>query len=135
MRIRRAAASPHACTTGLIAMAIAATLSSAAMAAHNDMISVSASTADPNTKVASVKIADLDLTNATAQRELHARLALAVNEVCTFGSEQGPRLPVDLGCAGDAKADAERQAAAIIAMAGSPQASAMPVSVALHGSR
>lgn len=136
MRIRVAAALPHACKTGLMAIAFAATLSGAAMAANNDLISVSASTTDPNTQIANVKIADLDLTSAVAQRALHARLASAVREVCTFGGDRGPRLPVDRGCAGDAAWDAEYQARAMIAMAGSHRsATAMPVAMTVRGTR
>jgi UrcA family protein len=136
MRTRFAAAAPHACKTGLIAIALAVTLSSAAMAANDEAISVSARTIDANTKVANVKIADLDLTSPVAQRTLRARLASAVNEVCTFGGDRGPRLPVDRGCAGDAAWDAQHRALAIIAMAGSHQsASAMPATVTVRGAR
>jgi len=137
MRICPAEVSQRARKTGLlIGIAIAATLSGAAMAANTDMISVSAATTDPDTKIASVKVADLDLTRQAAQAELHARLASAVREVCTFGGDRGPRLPVDRGCSGDARADAERQAQAIIAMAANHQsASTMPAVVTVHGAK
>lgn len=119
----------------LVAIALAASLSTAAMAAHDDLISVSASPVDSNSKIANVKIADLDLRSAAGQKALHARLATAVREVCTFGGDRGPRLPVDRGCAGDAAASAEEQARNVIAMAanGNQSASAMPKTVALHG--
>jgi UrcA family protein len=136
MKNRSAAALPHACTTGLIAIALAATLSSAAMAANNDLLSVSARKIDADTNVANVKIADLDLTTAVAQRALRARIASAVTAVCTFGGDKGPRLPVDRGCAGDAAWDANQQAQAVIAMAASHQsASAMPATVTVRGAR
>lgn len=138
MTIGSAASSPHARKTGsLVAVVLAATLSSAAMAAPNDLISVSASPTDSNSKIARVKIADLDLRNVAGQFALRSRLASAVREVCTFGGDRGPRLPVDRGCSGDAAADAERQARTLIAMAasGNQSASAMPATVALHGVR
>lgn len=137
MRICPAEVSRHARKTGLvIGIALAASLSGAAMAANNEVISVSAVTTDPDTKIASVKIADLDLTRRAAQLELQARLASAVREVCTFGGDRGPRLPVDRGCSGDAAADATRQAQAIIAMAGNQQsASTMPAVVTVHGAK
>lgn len=137
MTVRPSATSLYAGKTGsLVAIVLAATLSSAAIAAHNDLISVSASPTDSDSKIASVKIADLDLRNPAGQVALRARLASAVREVCTFGGDRGPRLPVDRGCAGDAAASAEQQAQTIIAMAASqPSASAMPGSVTLHGGR
>lgn len=139
MTIRPAAISSRARQTGsLVAIVLAATLSSAAMAATpNDLISVSASPTDSDSRIASIKIADLDLRSQTGQIALRARLASAVREVCTFGGDRGPRLPVDRGCAGDAAADAEQQARSIIAMAtsGNASASAMPATVALHGAR
>ncbi|SDC22406.1 UrcA family protein [Sphingomonas sp. YR710] len=127
---------PHARKAGsLVAIVLAATLSAAAIAAHDDLISVSASPVDSNSKIANVKIADLDLRSAVGRKSLHARLAMAVREVCTFGGDRGPRLPADSGCTGDAAASAEKQARSVIAMAtnGNQSASTMPATVALHG--
>lgn len=101
----------------LIAIVLAAGLSTAAFASAADQISVSAKTDDGNTQIATISITDLDLSRPAAQAELRARLATAVREVCTFGGDRGPRMPVDKGCTGDARVDAARQAKAVIAMA------------------
>lgn len=116
----------------LLAIVLAAGLSTAAFAASADQISVSAKPGDENTRVAAVSITDLDLAHHAGQVELRARLASAVQEVCTFGGDRGPRMPVDKGCTGNARADALRQAEAIIAMA-ARQASASRSSAAVHG--
>ncbi|MDB5685912.1 MAG: UrcA family protein [Rhizorhabdus sp.] len=113
----------------LLAIVLAAGLSTAAFAGSADQISVSAKADDANTQVAAVSITDLDLSRRADQVELRARLASAVQGVCTFG---GTRMPVDKGCTGNARADASRQAEAIIAMA-ARQASASRSSAAVRG--
>jgi UrcA family protein len=110
----------------LTALAFVAGLSTAAFAADSQ-ISVSAGQ-NPNTNVATVNITDLDLTQHAGQMALHARLALAVREVCTSNNH----MPSDIGCSSDAAADANRQAQALIAKANSHQAVAVN-SVTVHG--
>jgi len=116
----------------LLAIVLAAGLSTAAFASSADQISVSAKPGDENTKIAAVAIGDLDLSRPAAQAELRSRIASAVREVCTFGGDRGPRMPVDLGCVGDARIDAQRQAEALIASA-TGQASASRSSAAVRG--
>jgi len=106
----------------LIALACSAGLSTAALAAPDD---IAVSAADRYTRTATVNIADLDLTQARGKATLHSRVKQAVREVCA----------TDAAFNYDAERDGARLASRAIAAANGQLASAVPTHVTVSGAR
>ncbi|WP_340317835.1 UrcA family protein [Rhizorhabdus argentea] len=106
----------------LIALACSAGLSTAALAAPED-IAVAAT--DALTRTATVNIADLDLNQARGKVVLHSRLKQAVRAVCE----------TDAACNYQAERETARLASNAIAAASGEMASAMPTRLMVRGAR
>ncbi len=100
-------------TRSFVALALAAGLSTGALASTGQINVPAHRDGDSNTQTTAVNSSDLNLASVDGRADLRSRIDVAVREVCTFGTYAS----VDKGCTGDAKLDAQRKIEAIIASA------------------